>query len=541
MKIKKYLLIFSFLAVLFLSSLQATEWTSPVDVSASTLELDQGHVALDANGNAFAVWVQGNGTTNVVTVSRFNAVTALWETPVTLSDNNSYLPQLSVSPDGNAIVIWQHQDSDLEYLKVEYAAYNNGSWTTAAKIDSTHPDDENEILPSVSINNVGTALAVWQAGGEPGNVIRAGKYDFATDTWSQIQDLSSVGVNSRERAMVSSNTQGTAIAVWEIRDTINNEFRIESSKYYSGSWHSVEIVATSSTLHQLNPDVAIDNIGNACVTWSEWDPSTYAFSINVANRTSSWSLPEVLADSGYIASSDLNKIAVIRLDNSGNAVALWVIFDSLEATASIQSKVFQEGSWSNTAITLSATCNLSFNPQLTVNGSGDAFAVWTTISDSSIKNIYASKYNKENNSWEFPEVISEPGESSERPEIASNSRGDYIAIWFKTADFSSGVLQATRTSTLYPVLPPESISGYQEIHYYVVDIDRVNIINWEASPSLNIGAYLVFRDNTLIAILPNTAVSFEDHNRLENVSNTYKVYAMDLNGSNSNPVTITLP
>ena len=116
-----------------------------------------------------------------------------------------------------------------------------------------------------------------------------------------------------------------------------------------------------------------------------------------------------------------------------------------------------------------------------------------------------------------------------------------MAIWFNISGGSSGVLQAARASNLYPVLPPATISGEQIVHYYVITTDRVNVIDWGASPSTGISAYLVFRNNVMIAIVPQTETGFEDHNRVENISDTYSIYAMDTNGSQSNAVTITLP
>ena len=328
MAIQTWLFTSTLFVVHCLTNLFALEWTLPTDVSTSTSQLDQAYVGVDANNNAFAVWVQGDGTDNIVSASRYDTTIGQWETPTALSATNSYLPHLAVTQNGNCIVVWQRDDSANSYKKVEYAAYYNGSWTTAAKIDTGHPDNENECIASVSVDETGKALAVWQAGGNPGNVIRAGTYDFTTNTWNQIQDLSSTGTQSRERATIACNPAGTAIAAWEVRDTVNNEFRIESAKYVSHAWQSAEIVTSSETLHELNPDIAIDPMGNAFVIWTEWDPSTYNLTMNAAGRTTSWALPVILSDAGYLVSGDIAKSAHIRMDNSGDAVALWVLVNS---------------------------------------------------------------------------------------------------------------------------------------------------------------------------------------------------------------------
>ena len=70
----------------------------------------------------------------------------------------------------------------------------------------------------------------------------------------------------------------------------------------------------------------------------------------------------------------------------------------------------------------------------------------------------------------------------------------------------------------------------------------VDPLNWRPpTPELfPVLGYHVYRDGILIATLPPTALSFQDHNRKRSVIYLYAVAAFDINGEGT-PTTIAIP
>ena len=120
----------------------------------------QARVALDAKGNAIAVWLQNNGiqTNYDVWANRFKFGEG-WGTPILLETlfANNIAPQVAVDLAGNALAVWTDQNGRLLFNR--YLA--DSGWGTAKGVQESNP--QNTILNShqIAMNSVGNALAVY--------------------------------------------------------------------------------------------------------------------------------------------------------------------------------------------------------------------------------------------------------------------------------------------------------------------------------------------------------------------------------------------
>lgn len=82
-------------------------WDAPRTISAAGEDGYDVRIALDAAGNVFAVWEQDLHGEETVVASRFEPGSG-WSPPVQLEvdGEEAYGPQLAVSPDGSAMVVW---------------------------------------------------------------------------------------------------------------------------------------------------------------------------------------------------------------------------------------------------------------------------------------------------------------------------------------------------------------------------------------------------------------------------------------------------
>lgn len=116
-------------------------------------------IVIDLDGNAVAAWQQSNGTRSQIVANRYTAG-GDWGTPerVEMNDGDVSLAQLAIDNNGNAIAIW----SQGEGLASTWAARftTSDGWQTPELLES---DDAGDAFDQdVAIGSSGEGLAVWR-------------------------------------------------------------------------------------------------------------------------------------------------------------------------------------------------------------------------------------------------------------------------------------------------------------------------------------------------------------------------------------------
>ncbi len=173
-------------------------------------------IAIDANGNAMAVWYQDDGTRYNVWSNRYNGTN--WGTAVRIGDNagDAYSPQIAIDASGNAIAVWSQRDGADENIWSN--RYDGTNWGTAERIGDNAEDAYNS---QIAIDAEGNAIAVWQ------------QYD------------------------------GTQWSIW-------------SNRYDGTNWGAAELIETDNAGDAYSPQIAIDAEGNAMAVWYQWDGTRYS-------------------------------------------------------------------------------------------------------------------------------------------------------------------------------------------------------------------------------------------------------------------------
>ena len=85
----------------------APTWLSPVDVSLAGQSALEPQVAIDAAGDAVAVWDRSNGANTIVQAAARPAGGS-FGAPVDLSvaGGNALVPQVAIDPAGDAVAVW---------------------------------------------------------------------------------------------------------------------------------------------------------------------------------------------------------------------------------------------------------------------------------------------------------------------------------------------------------------------------------------------------------------------------------------------------
>lgn len=145
----------------------ASSWLSWARVDASgALDADDADVAISADGTAMAIWRERNpGDANYsVKAARYLPQSGGWQTPQTIDasfDNvtSESLPRVAMDAAGNAIAVW-HQGASLYYNVFSAAS----GWGGAVEVDANglSPSFAARIRLVMAPN--GRALAIWNSG-----------------------------------------------------------------------------------------------------------------------------------------------------------------------------------------------------------------------------------------------------------------------------------------------------------------------------------------------------------------------------------------
>lgn len=145
----------------------ATSWLPWARVDASgSLAADDADVALSANGTAMAIWRERNpGDSNYSVKAARYLPQGGWQAPQTIDDSFDNViadspPKVAMDASGNAIAVW-HQGNSIYY---NVFSAGGGTWGTATAVDtngvsSTFPADIRLVMTAT-----GRAVAAWRSG-----------------------------------------------------------------------------------------------------------------------------------------------------------------------------------------------------------------------------------------------------------------------------------------------------------------------------------------------------------------------------------------
>ena len=231
---------------------------------------------------------------------------------------------------------------------------------------------------------------------------------------------------------VAMDNNGNAIIVWWQHNGSN--FQIFKSEYRNGSWsHPVGLSNNISPNGQdaANPQVAMDNNGNAIIVWHQ-NSGTGNQIYKSEYRNGSWSHPAYLSDNISPDGSDA-RYPRVAMDNNGNAIIVW---DQLDGSNSqIFKSEYRNGSWSHPtdlSNNISPDGQNAYNPKVVMDGNGNSIIVWEQQDGINFQ-IFKSEYR--NGSWIHPaqltDNISLNGQTANSPQVAMDNYGNAIIVWYQ--------------------------------------------------------------------------------------------------------------
>jgi PKD domain len=121
------------------------------------------HVALDEHGDAVVTWSETNTTNqDLIEASAGKIATDAWRAPVVLSSpggNVEEEPQVTVSPAGEAVVVWERTDGADNIVEAASGIATAGVWQLAVPLSAKGEDADEQQL---ALDAQGDVMAVWR-------------------------------------------------------------------------------------------------------------------------------------------------------------------------------------------------------------------------------------------------------------------------------------------------------------------------------------------------------------------------------------------
>ena len=476
-------LLISFFTLFSLTQLQCNNinWSvPPTTLSSVSVNASDPHVAIDANGNVIAIWME-NGLVKAST----HHVNMGWNTAVTLSATGASSPRIVSDSNGNATAVWLVGG-------IVYGASKafSGNWSSSTALSSSGAS-----APDLAVDSAGDVIAVWVSGS---NVQSSTKLFGAS--WQSRVSITSTAAACPRVAIGGSGSSQRAVVVWQGTSGTTN-VTYASTKLISGSW-STGVVISNTTHNASCPAVAVDPNQNTTAVWYRYDVTGTNYS-NVVVQSStmpssgSWSTPVSLSLPGI--RNPANLTARVAYDSTGNALALWnTSFDG--ETFNVESAVRPvRGTWTSPTDLVSA--NLFANEaDLAVTSFGDVLATYMYYNGASllIQSVEADISASISNPWSVPINFS-TGTDNGYPRIAASLTGNVInaaTVWM-TYNGTHTLIAAT-TGKRTVVLPPSSLAASQSLNNFGVFNDYYNTLSWNASTDPTVTGYLIFRNGVFI-------------------------------------------
>jgi hypothetical protein len=203
----------------------------------------------------------------------------------------------------------------------------------------------------------------------------------------------------------------------------------------------------------FEPEVAVDSSGNSLTVWTRSDGSNLRIQSLVRAPDGSFGSIDTISDSGQNASEPQ-----VAFDPSGNAIAVWS--ENQGANNRIQTAFRPAGGSFGASQPISAAGQNASNPQISIDATGKAVAVWER-SDGANLRIQAA-VRPPSGSFAAAQTLSDPGQDAFAPEVKGgpNVDANAVAVWTRS-DGTKLRVQSSRRRDVPGFIRPKSASPFR--------------------------------------------------------------------------------
>ncbi|PJD97939.1 MAG: hypothetical protein CK425_02085 [Parachlamydia sp.] len=511
------------------------EWAPPVTVF-NALSTQNPNVGVDANGNAVIIATVSDDLADFYPRA-VQLVNGVPQKPQNFPTQGFIYKscELAVNASGNAAAAWMEFDTFSFTYLLRSALLTQNSWSPVTPLsDPALFSMQYSALPRLHLSASNQVLAFW-----PSQNLLDASFHIHTNrfntSWIGEQAILSTADMSTSSALAGIPS-GEAMALW----SQNNPLMLQAAYYDGTIWNVTDLSTDLLQATSAITAVAMNNSRHALLLWN--DQSTQGIS-SIAYANTLYGMPQ----SVYVppANHAIQSLKV-TFDAYDRGIALWISKDSNNNDYFLMTSQYANGIWENPRFLDTAQNGEQLaHPNLNIDADGNAYAVWEKDNPAGKGVIYSNHYTQANRTWDdLPTLLSNPDETSTNPKLSMNATGQATAVWcygnLKNQIHAAFTKNPNKDVPLAP-LPPTNFKGKQVKIEFLLQYDLVNILKWSASPDPHVVCYHLFRNDTKIAtISASSPLTYEDHKRVIKKKDVYKLTAVNGEGIESTPISLTM-
>ena len=399
-----------FVTTLFLLALSAqaspADFSSPLELSTPGSSVVQFALALNASGEAAAVWQSREGPNNLLQLSFFSQQERL-PAPLTLTKTSCSISeiQVAVNAEKEIVVLWREGDGVKGVLKA--AVLKEGGMAPQEMILAEGQRIEGVQL---ALSDQRQAAAVWERKGEERSLIECATL-LLGEEWEKREMVSSDSQRVRCPGVALSRG-GDLLAVWE------EEGRVFAARgLFKGEWETPEPLSDASVT-VFSPQLAMNQAGEALVLWQKELGFKRVLQGARFTPQQGWSQAE-----NFFGEQESAIDFQLAFNDTGMGVAVWRASSGEELQ--VRTAIFKGGKWSKPE-TVSKKGEYCVDSRVALNNSDCCAVVWRQADKESspLKGVTLSKKG-----WSSPFFFTEPGKKALHPLLAFNDGGEGVVIW----------------------------------------------------------------------------------------------------------------
>jgi len=219
---------------------------------------------------------------------------------------------------------------------------------------------------------------------------------------------------------LATDTQGRVLVAWN-QVGVHGQSNVWSSSFDGATgWSTPTLIDPDDTRSARNPDIGVDNDGNALAVWERVDAGCANIFANQYTVGTGWAAPTLIDPIHCDAHG-----ARVAVNAAGAAVVVW--YQTTTGNAHIWARSFLSSTWG----ALERVDNVAGDaaaPQIATDGVGNAIAVWEQF-DGTRKSIWANRYSF-GSGWDAAQRI-ESNDTSDAQDVqlVVDSVGNALAVW----------------------------------------------------------------------------------------------------------------
>jgi len=331
------------------------------------------------------------------------------------ADHVALAPNVAVNSNGDAVAVWRRNDG--AHYRVQTRT-RSAAGVLGAILNLSGPGTDAIAVPQVAINDVGEAAFVWQL---LDGAIQARSLS-AAGALGPIQPLGQVSSEVPDPRLAI-GSDGKVVFVW------SNGIVVARVLTGAGALGNAITIATQSIL----PSVAMDSAGDAIFVWKT--------NAGVQSRVLSASgVLRGILNVSHVASFDPPQVAV---DGAGDIAFTWNVFDG--ANTLVQARNRSAAGVFGPIRHLTPAGRDARNPELGVDGAGNAVIVWSRLDASGFDRVQLATLTVVS-VLGSTRTVSHAGQHALNAQVAVDAAGDAVLVWMRSDGVNERIQSAALSS-----------------------------------------------------------------------------------------------